>query len=255
MIKVGAATSTIQLGLAQGGQTKVIALATSINFDRPLGPSVPVPAARALCPPARPKPDFDRVLAHELDENWIPACSSGEVIPFTRRILALDPRGGFPHDGICDAWNGLLEDQRIDSTYLTMMTDMIPSMSDTLTRTGGIYDAHEFCRRAEEWAEKNPGVPAVLNNTIAEALKSPIFNSTVTLDIEFTRRIPQEGLRFVFTRTAANLLQGGRMSVDVTFCNEQMELLCTAHQLILVLESERKFRGGKAASEKTKSAL
>ncbi|KAI0392175.1 thioesterase-like superfamily-domain-containing protein [Xylariaceae sp. FL0594] len=255
-IRAGAATSTIQLALAQGGsQTKVLASATCIDFSRSLGPSVPVPVTRALCPPpARPAPDFAAVLAHKPDPNW-------------RRIVALDPRGGFPrNDGVCDAWNGLLLDeneQQIDGTYLALMSDIIPSMSDTLTHNGGLYDAHTFYARAADWAERNPGKPAILENTVAEALKTPIFNSTVTLDIEFARRIEKEEgekKRFVFTRTVANYLEGGRMGVDVTVCDEDMHLLCTAHQLILVLGTERKFadpegKGGKGEGEKRKSVL
>ncbi|KAI1356968.1 thioesterase-like superfamily-domain-containing protein [Xylaria sp. FL0043] len=222
-LRTGAATSTIQLQLAQEGQVKVIALATTTNFDRVLGPTVPVPVTRILYPPPGPVPDFGRVLAQKPEQNWIPFRVSGEIIPFTRRILALNPREGFRHEGVCDAWN-CVEDERIDATYLAMMTDIIP-------------------------AEENPGVPAVIENTAAEALKSSTFNSTVTLDIEFTKKIPKDGgPRFVFTRTTANLLQGGRMNVDITICDENMELVCTAHQLILVLETERKFRGGQEKS-------
>ncbi|KAI1277182.1 thioesterase-like superfamily-domain-containing protein [Xylaria sp. FL0933] len=247
-LRTGAATSTIQLQLAQEGQVKVIALATATNFDRVLGPTVPVPVTRILYPPPGPVPDFERVLAQKPEQNWIPFQVSGEIIPFTRRILALNPRDGFRHEGICDAWN-CVENERIDATYVAMMTDIVPSMSDTLQRNGGLYDVHTIFHKAKEWAEENPGVPAVIENTAAEALKSSTFNSTVTLDIEFTKKIPKEGgPRFVFTRTAANFLQGGRMNVDVTICDENMELVCTAHQLILVLETERKFRGGQEKS-------
>ncbi|KAI0505279.1 thioesterase-like superfamily-domain-containing protein [Xylaria bambusicola] len=248
VLRTGAATSTIELQLAQEGQVRVIALATAINFDRVLGPTVPLPIARTLYPPAKPAPDFDGVLAHKSDPNWIPLRVSGEIVPFTRRILVLNPRDGFQHDGICDAWNSV-DNERSDATYLAMMTDIIPSMSDTLLRNGGLYDAHAALRRSQEWAEKNPGVPAVIPNTTAEAMKSSTLNSTITLDIEFTRRISGDARpRFIFTRTAANSLQDGRMNVDVTICNENMELLCTSHQLILVLEAERKFRGGRGKS-------
>ena len=36
-------------------------------------------------------------------------------------------------------------------------------MSDTLLRNGGPYDAHVFQEKAEQWAQKNPGVPLVMN--------------------------------------------------------------------------------------------
>ncbi|KAI0400049.1 thioesterase-like superfamily-domain-containing protein [Xylaria palmicola] len=251
-LRTGAATSTLQLQLAQGGQIRVIALATAINFDRPLGPTVSVPVTRALYPSPKPKPDIGRVLAQKPDRNWVAASSAGEIVPLTRGLLALSPRGGFTHDGICDAWSVLLGNERLDGTYLTAMTDIIPSLSDTLLRNGGIYDAHRFHRRAEEWAEANPGIPAMLGNTLAEALQSSTWDSTLTLDIEFTRKLPADGLRAIFTRTVANALEGGKMNLDVTICNEDMELLCTAHQLILVLETGQKFREGKKKPRKEK---
>lgn len=243
-MKIGAATSTFQLQLSQNKQIKVVALATSTNFEKSVGPSVP--CLWAHLPPPAPVPNFDRVLAYEPEDNWIPARLKGEVVPLTGRMLILYPRGGYPVDGICDAWNGFMGGERMDASYLALMTDVVPSMSDTLLRNCGMYDAHNLHRRAERWAENNPGVPAVITNSIAEAMQASTLNSTIILDIEFKRRIPEEGLPFIFCRTTTKMLQDGRMDLDVTICNEDMELLCTSRQLMLVLEAHRKFRGGSA---------
>lgn len=153
----------------QDDKVKVFALANSTNFDKPLGPTVTAPASWNFSPPTKPKPDFEAVLAHRPDPNWIPAGYDGEILPMTGRLLVLDPRGGFADDGVCDAWNGFLGDERINATYLAVMTEIMPSMSDTLLRNGGPYDARVFQERAEEWARTNPGVPLVLNaNSVAE---------------------------------------------------------------------------------------
>ncbi|KAH8768351.1 thioesterase family protein [Diaporthe sp. PMI_573] len=247
-LKLGAAVSTLQLQLSQNGQTKALALATSTNFDKVLGPSAPT--AWAPLPPPDPKPDFDRILANKPDDNWIPVRVEGELIPMTSRVLALDPRAGFRTDGIVDNWNGFVGDERMDATYIALMTDMIPSMSDTLMRNGGLYDAHRFWEKAKQWADANPGVTAVFENSLKEVMQSATFNATVTLDMEFKRRLPKEGLRFVFMRTATKRLQDGRMDVDITICDEDMELVCDAHQLILVVEAQRKFRGGQKSRQK-----
>jgi hypothetical protein len=63
----------------------------------------------------------------------------------------------------------------------------------------------------------------------------------LTIDIEYKRALPKEGLRFVLMRTAANVLSGGRMQIEIFFCNEDMELVATARQSIIVLEASRKF--------------
>ncbi|KAI1330886.1 thioesterase-like superfamily-domain-containing protein [Xylariaceae sp. FL0255] len=216
-LRIGAAASTLQLELYQDGQKKVLALATTNGFNKILGPTVPVPAARIENP--QPEPPLTSTV------YWPTSLmSTGSPLAFQVKSFQ----------------------ERIDATYVAMLTDMIPSMSDTLLRNGALYDAHSVHRRSQEWANAHPGTPARIMNTAAEALKSSTFNSTQTLDIEFTRKVPPEGLRFVFTRTAANSLQKGRMNVDITICDEIMELLCTAHQQIFVLETGRKFRTGSA---------
>ncbi|KAF3014755.1 hypothetical protein E8E14_009996 [Neopestalotiopsis sp. 37M] len=243
-MKLGAANSILQLELSQNGLTRIFALITTTNFDKSLGPTVAT-AWSLLPPPTRPTPDFDRVAAHQRDLNWVPAILSGEIIPFTRRMLVLDPYGGFPVDGVCDAWNGFLDDERIDATYLALMADTLPSMSDTLLRNGGLYDAHAFYKKAERWSKEKPGVPAQITNSIAEAMKASTHNATISMDVEFKRRIPKEGLRFVFVRTATKMLQDGRMDIDVTICDEEMGLVCHSRHLDLVLEAQRKFRTAK----------
>jgi acyl-CoA thioesterase FadM len=103
-------------------------------------------------------------------------------------------------------------------------------------------------QKLQQWAGKNPGVPAVVSNSVAEAMQSTTLNQTVTMDLEFKRRLPREGQRWIFTRAATKMLRDGRMDLDVTMCNEQMELLCTTHQVIVVLEAQRKFHGNKGKS-------
>ncbi|KAH8668331.1 thioesterase family protein [Xylariales sp. PMI_506] len=242
-LKVGTVTSTIQLQLSQKGKARVMALATATNFDKLVGPTVPT--AWEFYPAPRPKPDFAKVLAHQPDNHWLPFYISGEILPFTRRLLVLNPRDGLPVDGICDAWTSAMNSDPMDATYLTQMTDTIPSMSDTLLRNGGIYDAHRQYADLARWAEKNPGSPAKLTNSLKDGMRATIFNNTVTLDIEFKRRLPKEGVQWIFIRTATRSLENGRLDIDVTICNEKMELLCLSRQVILALDAKRKFGGGR----------
>lgn len=67
--------------------------------------------------------------------------------------------------------------------------------------------------------------------------------------MEFKRALPKEGLRFVLVRTAAKMLSAGRMDIDVTICDEDLGLVCTSRQVILVLEAQRKFTAGKRSAE------
>ena len=241
-LKVGKATCTIQMQLTQKEKLKVIAIATSTNFDQSVGSTAKTDWA--FHPPPKPVPNFEKILAHKPDDNWLPAILAGEILPFTRRQLILNDRGGHTTAGICDAWN-TFPGERMDATYLTMMTDCIPSMSDTLLHNNGPFDAHMFYEALEAWAEKNPGVPAPLTNSLRDAARATIFNMTLTLDIEFKRRIPKGGQEWTFTRAATRMMQDGRLDLDVTICDQDMDILCLSRQTIVALDAKRKFGTGK----------
>ena len=70
-LKVGKGTSTIQLQLTQKDKLKVIAIATFTNFSQSVGPTAKTDWA--FRPPPKPVPNFEKILAHESDENWLPA--------------------------------------------------------------------------------------------------------------------------------------------------------------------------------------
>lgn len=141
----------------------------------------------------------------------------------------------------------------MDATHLTMMTDCIPAISDTHLHNKGPFDAHMFYEALEAWAEKNPGVPAPLTNSLKDAARATIFNSTLTLDIEFKRRLPKEGQEWTFTRAATRMMQDGRYDMDVTICDQNMDILCLSRQTIMALDAKRKFGTGK--KEKSKASL
>ncbi len=41
------------------------------------------------------------------------------------------------------------------------------------------------------------------------------------------------------------MLEGGRLDLDVTICDQNMDLLCMARQTIIVLDARRKFKDRK----------
>lgn len=79
-------------------------------------------------------------------------------------------------------------------------------------------------------------------------MEGATINTTLCLDIEYKRRLPKQGLRFTFTRATATALLDGRMDVNLTICDEDMEVVCLARQLILALGVQRKFGGEKTES-------
>jgi ABC-type branched-subunit amino acid transport system ATPase component len=54
----------------------------------------------------------------------------------------------------------------------------------------------------------------------------------------------------MFVRAVTRMMQNGRMDLDVTLCDHNMDILCLSRQTIVVLEAERKFAQGKKESLK-----
>lgn len=173
----------------QNNELRLVALTRSTNFYKSLGPTVPFPASQlpswsGLIPPLpNPLPNFDLIVAQQKpDDNWAPAYLAGEVIPATRRLQGLYPLGGFAAPGICDSWHRFVEEP-MNVTSVAFMTDLVPSMSDTLLRIGGLFDAHMFREGAEKWASENPGTTCPFTNTIAQVRQSS------SQQIEFSRHL------------------------------------------------------------------
>ncbi|KAF4979163.1 hypothetical protein FZEAL_4591 [Fusarium zealandicum] len=242
-LKRGGTHCTIQIQLAQKGQIKAIALATSTNFNESLGPSSNTNWTLNP-PPAKPIPDFTKVMSNKPDENWIPGRVNGEVIPLSRHMLVLNPRGGYLVPGVWDAWNRFTNEP-MDATCLALMCDIVPSMSDTLLRNGGIYDAHGSFAIMDEWANKRPGEVCELTNSLAEAATAEIFDNTLTMDIEFKKKLPDSGIQWLFTRALTRKLDKGRMDLELTICDQEMDLICLSRQSVLVLDARRRFKTAK----------
>lgn len=238
-LKLGAGTSTLQLNVYQKDKLAVIALATSANFDKPFGPSAGM--KYSVNPPIKSLPDFERALASLPQPDWIGGYTAGEVMPCMGRLLSLIPREGYPTDGVMSTWSHWKDDVPMDAIYLTVMADIFPSMADTLLRNKGLFDAHKSHKAALEWDKLNPGVPITLFTTVREAMKAKTFNSSLTLDLEFKRRIPETGLSWIFTRLSTKLMEDGRVDLSIDLCNDKLELLVVASQTMLVLDVGRKF--------------
>jgi hypothetical protein len=122
------------------------------------------------------------------------------------------------------------------------MCDFMPSMADTLLRSGGMYDGRSNLRKMEAWAEKNPGVVCELETSLSEAAGAKFSENTVSLDIEFKKRLPEYGLQWIFSRVVTKKLHGGRMDMDITICDESMDLVCLSKQVVLVLDAKKRYQ-------------
>lgn len=241
----------MQLDLYQtqgGGELKCCtAIATSTNFDIPLGPSAKteIPFSPALLP----SPDFKKVESNQPDPNWLPSKTVGELVPMMERMTFLYPANGHPTPGIIDYWSAFDKPERFSGAHLAMLSDVAPSASDTLLRTEAIYDAHRIYRIKKEVSEKTPGRPAILQLSLKQAAQARVWNTTLNMDIQFKRRVSDE-MKWTFTRATTRVFEDGRMDLDLVMYSEELAPVCYARQIMLVIDAGRRFKknhGGQGA--------
>lgn len=136
----------------------------------------------------------------------------------------------------------------MDSTCLALIGGLIPSLSDTLLRNGGMCDALKSYATMEAWAETNHGVPCEPTDSFADAAREAVIHNTVSMDTEFKKRLPHEEIEWAFVRTEARRIQNGKMDMDITMCDENVDPTCVSGQAILVLDTQIRFKSRKEKS-------
>lgn len=71
--------------------------------------------------------------------------------------------------------------------HLAVLCDVAPTPSNTLLQTEGVFDAHKIYGVKKEAADKSPGKPAVITNSLRQAAQERILNTTLTLDMQFKK--------------------------------------------------------------------
>jgi hypothetical protein len=239
-LKVGRGSCFIQLDLFQQGERRCTALATSTNFTIALGPTAKTDVP--LLPALPPCPNWEHVETNQPDENWIPSKTIGEILPFLKRMTFLYPANGQQTPGIIDYWCAFDRPEQFSIAHLAMLCDVAPSPSDTLLRTEGVFDAHKIYRIKKEAAEKTPGKPAIITNSLRQAAEGRIWNATLTLDMQFKRKLTNKEMMWTFTRATTRMLEGGRMDLDLTICDEELVPICLARQVMMVIDAGRRFK-------------
>jgi acyl-CoA thioesterase FadM len=242
-LKIGRGSCFIQLALSQNNEPRCTALATSTNFTISTGPTAPTTIP--FHPDLPPSPNFHDIEANLPDENWLRSKTHGEILPFLKRMTFLYPVDGHPTPGIIDYWCTFDKPEQMGLAHLALLSDIAPSLSDTLLRTNGIFDAHRIHRLKKAAALQCPGKPAMITNSLKEAKDARIWNTTLNMNLQFKRRLGERD-EWMFTRVVTRGLQGGRMDLDFVLCDEGLNEVCLVRQVMLVVDAARRFKKGEA---------
>ena len=80
----------------------------------------------------------------------------------------------------------------------------------------------------------------------------PFWYPTLVMNLDIKKSLPQEGVEWLFIRTEARKIEQGRLDLQVTILDEDMELVALATHMNLVLSASRNLgtKGAKASKGK-----
>jgi hypothetical protein len=70
--------------------------------------------------------------------------------------------------------------------------------------------------------------------------KNAMINVTLSMSTEMKKRLPKEGMRWLYMRTEAKKLEGSRMDMEVLVFDESMDLVAISHQVAWIVTGVEK---------------
>lgn len=291
--KLGARTSTIHVTLSQpdsgsrgGGNysssVKVAGYITLSAANAESGPSVPMDWYLHPPPPPGSRPDGSVDLAAlgatGRDGAW--ARASPAFLEFRRaavhvEVFGPDPQSSssssssssfsssssgsdmdhgmgmeeFGRRGITDQWARFWpsgEKGRWTNEAVAFLVDMFPMTLDNLDRM-----ASETLSSSS--SEDNDEDEQRFNHSNSK--KARFWYPTVTLNVEFKKRLPPGGVEWLYSRVHSKVLRDGRTDLDVVVLDERGEVVALSNQVALVVSASRNVDGRAAAASRAAGAV
>jgi hypothetical protein len=70
--------------------------------------------------------------------------------------------------------------------------------------------------------------------------KNAMINVTLSMSTEIKKKLPREGVRWLYMRTEAKKLEGSRMDLEVLLLDESMDLVAVSHQVAWIVTGAEK---------------
>lgn len=261
--KLGARTSTIHVTLSQSASGKdnyrtSVKVAGYITLSAPsaeVGPTIPMdwslhPSPTDAARGSRPDGSVDLAKLGETgrDGHWV---RTVPAFPEFRRAAAnvevfgpVDSGGGGSgrRRGIVDQWARLrpvvgdgdgkkeVEKGRWTNEAVAFLIDMFPMVLDG-------FDRMATSTESEAETETDQG------RTSGVKVKAKYWYPTVSLNVDFKKRLPAQGVEWLYSRVHTKVLRDGRTDLDVVVLDETGDVVALSTQVGLVVSAGRNVAG------------
>ncbi|GAB7337684.1 hypothetical protein MBLNU457_g2973t1 [Dothideomycetes sp. NU457] len=245
--KLGRGTSTIHITLRQNNSDLVVGYLTHTNLLTASG--VSFSTSWALSPPT-PNVSLS-ALAGGKDEHW----ALRKAMPFAsfRRAsnhLAFHfPRKGQADASIADQWIRFRNPaQRFTNTSLGYVVDMFPQVMEVMPTW-----PHDQYSVATEEAQEGMSADAISREE-KKSSSAQWWYPTVLLNLDVKKKLPDEGLEWLFVRTRPKVVKDGRFDLEVIVMDEAGEVVALSHHVCMILSAGRNL-AGRGEKKGTKSKM
>ncbi|KAF2857258.1 hypothetical protein K470DRAFT_253566 [Piedraia hortae CBS 480.64] len=229
-LKLGRQSSVIYVSLEQEGREEVVGFITQTDFGREEG--VGFGMDWGIYPPPPVVTGSFGEMDRGRDANW----GERKVWPLHRFRPAMGmmrswfPRGGQLGKGIVDQWVCPRDDdKRWTTDCLGFIVDAFPQIVESLEFGGDLYGVELEERYTQEEQQE------MMDKKGAGRKWYP----TVSLNMEVKKRLPEEGVRFLFVRVQCKVMQNGRYDLEVIVKDMEGDVVALSNHVVLAVPAER----------------
>lgn len=238
-IKLGRQTSIVHITLLQDNRHEVVGYITQSNLHAEVGASYDThwqarPERLPLATPA--------ALLDGTDPNWTEKREwpNPGFRKATRQIRAWFPRRGQPAQNIYDEWMCLRDDgSRWTNASLGFIADMFPQILESFYLRG--FDQYD--PKLDEY------FPQDELRRLTKG-KAPFWYPTLLLNLEVKKALPEEGVKFLFSRLQTKKIKNGRYDLEIVIMDEEGDVVALSHHVCFALSAERNLAGRRQKEQK-----
>ncbi|EEH44874.1 uncharacterized protein PADG_01163 [Paracoccidioides brasiliensis Pb18] len=252
--KLGSRTSTLHITLSQldpdgAVREEAASYITVSNFDQEEGPTMNTGYELSALPVRGPGDlaavggvrggaltvDLARLARDGRDGDWERFHAAFATMrKASQHAEFYTPRRsgmGKTYSGVVEQWARFKPYGRIErwtDASLGYLADMFPMMLETFDR--------------KQWGADGATAPG--SAAAAESSSDKVaryWYPTVLLNIEFKKKLPAEGVEWLYSRVQTKVLRDGRMDLDLVMLDEQGEVVALSNHVALIVDAQRNF--------------
>ncbi|KAI1822796.1 thioesterase-like superfamily-domain-containing protein [Xylaria intraflava] len=222
-VKLGRQTSTVHITLTQDGRDEVVAYLT--NADMAAETGLTLPTGWSPSPPLPPPPaDFAKLAADGEDADWVVISDvpHWKLRKAVHRVRMYVPRAGQADPNVVDEWVRLESGEKLTMEGVGFVSDMWPQLMEGLV--------------SRQEAEGKSPLAAITRSAEGHPW---LWYPTLTLDLDFKKALPAEGVEWLRVRLQSKQVRNGRYDYEIVIFDDAGDIVALSHHAAMVVDGSR----------------